>query len=136
MKTLAALLAIAALGGSGVSAHEEKGKAAPLPQTKSAEEAWTNAQSAFKAIQTAASAKQFDGIHDEQEKLSGWLKQVQEKGTSTDKARFDGAVKNAIAASDRVHVAADAKDAGKLDSSMRALEASMAMVEKHLAVQK
>ena len=136
IKTLAALLAIAALGASAVSAHEEKGKAAPLPQAKSAEEAWTNAQTAFKAIQTAASAKNFDAIHDEQEKLAGWLKQVQEKGTASDKTRFEGAVKNAIAASDRVHVAADAKDAGKLDSGVRALEASMGMVERHLAVQK
>ncbi len=136
LKTLAALLATVALGASGVNAHEEKGKAAPLPQAKSAEEAWANAQTAFKAIQTAASDKQFDAIHDEQEKLAGWLKQVQEKGTSSDKARFEGAVKNAVAASDRVHVAADAKDVGKLESSVRALEASMGMVEKHLAVQK
>src|SRR3712207_2147889 len=136
IKTLAALVPLTALGASAVHAHEEKGKAAALPQAASAEEALANAQSAFKAIQTAAAAKQFDAIHDEQEKLAGWLKQVQEKGTSTDKARFEGAVKNAIAASDRVHVAADAKDAGKLDSSMRALEATMAMVEKHLAVPK
>ena len=135
-KTLTALCAAAALGASGVNAHEEKGKAAPLLQANSAEEAWTNAQSAFKAIQTAASAKQFDAIHDEQEKLAGWLKQVQEKGTASDKARFDGAVKNAMTASDRAHVAADAKDVGKLEASMRTLEASMGMVERHLAVQK
>lgn len=127
---------MAALGASAVQAHEEKGKAAALPQASSAEEAWSNAQTAFKAIQTAAAGKQFDAIHDEQEKLAGWLKQVQEKGTASDKARFEGAVKNAIAASDRVHVAADAKDTGKLESSVRSLEASMAMVERQLAVAK
>ena len=136
-KTLAAVIGAAALTCSALHAHEkDKGKAASLPQAKSAEEAWSNAQTAFKAIQTAASAQKFEAIHDEQEKLAGWLKQVQEKGTASDKARFDGAVKNAIAASDRVHVAADLKDAGKVDSSVRVLEASMAMVERQLAVAK
>ena len=61
------------------------------------------------------------------------MKQVQEQGGAADKARLEGAIKNAIAASEKVHVAADAKDFAKVDSSLKTLEATMAMVEKQLA---
>ena len=97
---------------------------------------WTNAQASLKAIQAAAAAKQHAPIHDEQEKLVVALKQLQEKGGAADKARFEGAIKNAIAASEKVHVAADANDFAKVESSLKTLEATMAMVEKQLGAAK
>ena len=39
----------------------------------------------------------------------------------------------AIAASEKVHAAADAKDFAKVDSSLKTLESTMAMVEKQLS---
>ena len=132
-----ALLLGAAVALNTARAHEnDKGKPAALPEAANAEEAWTNAQTALKAIQTAASAKKYDAIHDDQEKLAAALKQVQEKGKATDKARFEGALKNAIAASERVHVGADAKDPGKVESGLRALEASMQIAERYFALEK
>ena len=105
----------------------------PAPSTAgSAAAAWKNAQASLKAIQAAAAAKQHEPIHNEQEKLVVALKQIQEQGGGADKARLEGAIKNAIAASEKVHVAADAKDFAKVESSLKTLEATMAMVEKQL----
>ena len=95
-------------------------------------DAWTSAQASLKAIQAATVAKQQQPIHDEQEKLVAALKQIQEKGGGADKARLDGAIKNAITASEKVHVAADANDFAKVESSLKTLEATMGMVEKQL----
>lgn len=108
--------------------------ASPSPNANApAGDAWTNAQAAFKAMQAAATAKQDTAIHSEQEKLVAALKQMQEKGGGADKARLEGAIKNAIAASEKVHAAADAKDFAKVDASMKTLETTMSMVEKHAA---
>ena len=88
-------------------------------------------------MQAAATAKQQEPIHNEQLKLVGYLKHIQEKGIGgTDKARLDGAIKNAITASEKVHVAADANDFAKVESSMKTLEATMALVEKQLTTVK
>ena len=129
-----ALVAIA-LPFSAIRAHEghDHGASPSAKATGAAADAWKNAQASLKAIQTAAAAKQHQPIHDEQEKLVVALKQIQEQGGGTDKARLEGAIKNAIAASEMVHTAADAKDFAKVDSSLKTLEATMAMVEKQLA---
>ncbi len=128
-------LAAMALPFSSISAHEghDHGASPAAQATGSAADAWKNAQTSLKAIQTAAAAKQHQPIHDEQEKLAAALKQIQEQGGAADKARLEGAIKNAIAASEKVHAAADAKDFAKVDSSLKTLEATMAMVEKQLA---
>lgn len=127
-------LAAIALPFSTICAHEghDHGASPAAPATGSAADAWKNAQTSLKAIQTAAAAKQHEPIHHEQEKLVVALKQIQEQGGGTDKARLEGAIKNAIAASEKVHAAADAKDFAKVDSSLKTLEATMAMVEKQL----
>ena len=133
--SFALLLTAIALPFSTLRAHEghDHGKS-PAPQAaSSAAEAWKNAQACLKAIQDAAVAKQPEPIHHEQEKLVVALKQVQELGGGADKARFEGAIKNAIAASEKVHAAADAKDFAKVDSSLKTLESTMAMVEKQLS---
>lgn len=124
-----------ALPFSTLSAHEghDHGKSPASHAAGSAAEAWKNAQASLKAIQTAATAKQHEPIHHEQEKLAAALKQILELGGGTDKARLEGAIKNAIAASEKVHAAADAKDFAKVDSSLKTLESTMAMVEKQLA---
>ncbi len=127
-------LAACALPFSTMRAHEgENHDHAAAPQAGSSVEAWTNAQASLKAIQAAAAAKEQEPIHNEQEKLAKSLTLIQEKGIAgTDKARLDGAIKNAIAASEKVHTAADAKDFTKVASSLKTLEATMAMVEKQV----
>jgi hypothetical protein len=136
MKTIAfAMTAACVLPLSSINAHEGHDHAVkpPAPQAGTSVEAWTNAQASFKAIQAAAQTKQQATIHDEQEKLVVSLKFIQEKGIGgTDKVRLDGAIKNAIAASEKVHVAADANDFAKVESSLKTLEATMAIVEKHV----
>ena len=133
--SLVLTLAAMALPLSTMSAHEGHDHgASPAPSTTgAAADAWKNAQAALKEIQAAAAAKQHEPIHNEQEKLAVALKQILEQGGGTDKVRLEGAVKNAIAASEKVHAAADAKDFAKVDSSLKTLEATMAMVEKQLA---
>ncbi len=134
VSALAVALAAIALPFSTIRAHEGHDHGAPpAPEAGSATESWTNAQASFKAMQTAAAAKEHEPIHNEQEKLVASLKHLQEKGIAgTDKARLDGAIKNAIAASEKVHAAADTKDSAKVDASMKTLETSMAMVEKQI----
>lgn len=133
--SLLLVLAAMALPFSTMSAHEGHDHgASPSPKAPgAAADAWKNAQASLKGIQTAAAAKQHEPIHNEQEKLVVALKQILEQGGGTDKARLDGAIKNAIAASEKVHAAADAKDFAKVDSSLKTLESTMAMVEKQLA---
>jgi hypothetical protein len=134
------LLAICALPLASIRAHEghDHGKghdhaAVPAPEAGSSVEAWTNAQASLKAMQAAAAAKQQEPIHNEQEKLAASLKYIQEKGIAgTDEARLNGAIKNAIAASEKVHAAADANDFAKVATSLKTLEATMAMVEKQV----
>ena len=135
--TAAALLAACVLPLASVSAHEGHDHKGPAPEAGTSAEAWTKAQESFKALQAGAAAKQQQTIHTEQEKLAGYLKFIQEKGVGgTDKARLDGAIKNAIAASDKVHAAADANDFAKVESSMKTLEATMGLVEKQLTTTK
>ena len=133
--SFALALAAITLPFSTMRAHEghDHGKSPAPHSASSAAEAWKNAQACLKAIQAAAVAKQHEPIHHEQEKLVVALKQVQELGGGADKARLEGAIKNAIAASEKVHVAADAKDFAKVDSSLKTLESTMAMVEKQLS---
>jgi len=128
-------LSAMALPFSTLSAHEghDHGKSPAPHAASSAADAWKNAQASLKGIQTAAAAKQHEPIHNEQEKLAAALKQILELGGGSDKARLEGAIKNAIAASEKVHAAADAKDFAKVDSSLKTLESTMAMVEKQLA---
>ena len=131
-------LALGTLPFSNVVAHEgEDHKHGPETTTAaSASEAWKSAQAAVKAMETAAAAKQHEPIHNEQEKLVGLLTQIQKENQSADKSRLDGAIKNAITASEKVHTAADAKDFAKVDSSLKTLQTTMGMVEKQLAAAK
>jgi hypothetical protein len=125
---------------TSVDGHEGHDHASPAgvaaAEPQSADEAWQKAQSSFKAIQAAAAAKQQSQIHTEQEKLATALKQLQEKTTRGDKERLDGAIRNAIAASEKVHAAADANDFAKVESGLKTLQATMALVEKQLGAAK
>ena len=72
-------------------------------------------------------------LHAEQAKPDAALNYIQAHGEgAADKARLDGAIKNATAASGKVHEAADAGDQTKVDSSVKTLQATMTMVEKQL----
>lgn len=128
------VLSLAALPLNSLRAHEGHDHGAvPAPEAGSSAEAWTNAQASVKAMEAAAASKQHEPIHNEQEKLVAFLKVIQEKGIGgTDKARLDGAIKNAITASEKVHAAADAKDFAKVDSSLKTLEATMGLVGKQV----
>jgi hypothetical protein len=127
-------LAAIALPLSAIRAHEghDHGASPAASSTGSVADAWKSAQASLKAIQTAAAAKHHEPIHNEQEKLVVALKQIQAQAGGPDKARLEGAIKNAIAASEKMHTAADAKDFAKVDSSLKTLEATMALVEKQL----
>ena len=131
-------LALGALPFSNVLAHEgEDHKHGPATTAaSSASEAWKSAQASVKAMEAAAAAKQHEPIHDEQEKLVGFLTQIQKENQSADKSRLDGAIKNAITASEKVHTAADAKDFAKVESGLKTLQATMGMVEKQLSAAK
>ena len=131
-------LALVLLPLSNAAAHEgEDHKHSHGTATAtSASEAWKSAQASVKAMEAAAAAKQHEPIHNEQEKLVGFLTQIQKENQSADKSRLDGAIKNAITASEKVHTAADAKDFGKVESGLKTLQATMGMVEKQLSAAK
>lgn len=114
-------------------AHEGHDHGPPAGEYKSAAEAWKAAQSSAANIASLAAAKNLKPIHDEQAKLDAALNYIQANSTgAADKARLDGAIKNATAASGKVHEAADAGDQAKVDSSVKTLQATMSMVEKQL----
>ena len=130
-------LALVALPISNVLAHEGEdhthGPATTHASTGA--DGWKTAQASLKGIEAAAAAKQHEPIHNEQEKLAAALKSISSEGAA-DKARFEGAIKNAIAASEKVHTAADGKDFAKVESSLKTLKATMALVEKQLPAAK
>ena len=135
--TACVALAIATLPLSTAVAHEgheHKHGSSTTEKHGSVADAWKTAQQSLKGIEAAAAAKQQQPIHDEQEKLAAALKDIQEHhgAQGTDKTRLDGALKNAITASDKVHVAADANDFAKVDSSLKTLQATMALLEKQI----
>jgi hypothetical protein len=100
---------------------------------KTPAEAWKAAQTSVTHIASFAAAKNLKPIHDEQAKLDAALNYIQANSTgAADKARLDGAIKNATAASGKVHEAADAGDQAKVDSSVKTLQATMTLVEKQL----
>ena len=135
--TAVAALAIAALPFSTAFAHEghdHKHGSESTEKHGSVADAWKTAQQSLKGIEAAAAAKQQQPIHDEQEKLAAALKDIQEHhgAQGADKTRLEGAIKNAIAASDKVHVAADANDFAKVESSLKTLQATMGLLEKQI----
>ena len=97
-------------------------------------DAWKAAQQSLKGIELAAAAKEHEPIHNEQEKLAAALKSIQEHhgAQGADKTRLEGAIKNAILASEKVHAAADAKDFAKVDSSLKTLQATMGLLAKQI----
>ncbi|HJT82372.1 MAG TPA: heavy metal-binding domain-containing protein [Chthoniobacterales bacterium] len=118
-----------------LSAHEghDHDAEATIPVAGTAAEAWRNAQNCLTAMKPAVAAKQQSVIHDEQQKMAAALKQLQEKtGAAPDQTRFDGAINNAITASDRLHVASDGGDWAKVESALKTLQATMVLLEKQL----
>lgn len=126
-------LAAIALPVAGVRAHEGHDHGAAAGAFASPAEAWKAAQGTVKSIEALVAAKNLKPIHDEQEKLDAALNYIQANTKdAADKARFDGAIKNATAASGRLHEAADAGDQAKAESALKTLQGTMAMVEKQL----
>ncbi len=134
--TACAALALAAVPFSSLRAHEghDHKHSAATEKHGSVADAWKTAQQSLKGIEAAAAAKQQQPIHDEQEKLAAALKDIQEHhgAQGADKTRLEGALKNAITASEKVHVAADANDFAKVDSSLKTLQATMGLLEKQI----
>jgi hypothetical protein len=129
-------LAVATLPLTTLHAHEghDHKHGGETHKHGSVAEAWKAAQQSLKGIEAAAAAKQQQPIHDEQEKLAAALKDIQEQhgAQGADKTRLEGALKNAITASEKVHVAADANDFAKVESSLKTLQATMALLEKQI----
>jgi hypothetical protein len=117
-----------------VQAHEGHDHGTPAAgDYKTAAEAWKAAQTAVTNMATFAAAKNLKPIHDEQAKLDAALKAIQKNSAgAVDKARLEGAIKNATAAAGKVHEASDAGDQAKVDSSLKTLQATMTLVEKQL----
>ncbi len=119
---------------TSVIAHEghDHGTAA-AGEYKTPAEAWKAAQTAVTNIASAAAAKDLKPIHDEQGKLDAALSYILANSAgAADKARLDGAIKNVMNASGKVHEASDAGDQAKVDSTVKTLQATMALVEKQL----
>ncbi|HSH37364.1 MAG TPA: hypothetical protein VK993_01150 [Chthoniobacterales bacterium] len=127
-------IAVAALPFTTLHAHEGHDHGAAHEKHGSVADAWKTAQQSLKGIEAGAAAKQQQPIHDEQEKLAAALKDIQEHhgAQGADKTRLDGALKNAITASEKVHVAADANDFAKVDASLKTLQATMGLLEKQI----
>ncbi len=132
--TLLALLAFLSLPISRAQAQEGHARGTPAAgQYKSPAEAWKTAQEAATNISSLVAAKNLKPIHDEQAKLDAALSYIQANSAgAADKARLDGAIKNAMSASGKVHEASDAGDQAKVDSTVKTLQATMALVEKQL----
>ena len=135
MRGLATLLTIAAasLPLTSIRAHEGEDHGPGGAHFTAPAEAWKAAQGSVKSIESLVAAKNLKPIHDEQEKLDAALNYLQANTKDVaDKARFDGAIKNATAASGRLHEAADAGDQAKVESGLKTLQGTIAMVEKQL----
>lgn len=99
----------------------------------SVDEAWKAAQSALAEIEKLVAAKDLRPIHVAQEKIAGALKYIQEHPPeSADKPRLDGAIKNAISASEKLHTASDGGDQAKTESALKTLKTTLTLVEKQL----
>ncbi len=129
--TLLTLLALQLPSAQAQEGHDRGTPAAG--QYESPAEAWKTAQEAATNISSLAAAKNLKPIHDEQAKLDAALSYIQANSAgAADKARLDGAIKNAMSASGKVHEASDAGDQAKVDSTVKTLQATMALVEKQL----
>lgn len=126
-------LATIALPVASARAHEGEDHGPGGTHFTAPAEAWKAAQASVKRIESLVAAKNLKPIHDEQEKLDAALNYLQANTKdAADKARFDGAIKNATAASGRLHEAADAGDQAKVESGLKTLQGTIAMVEKQL----
>lgn len=117
---------------AGPAGHHHESSVAHSVSAGSVKEAWEKAQAALTAMQKAAAAEQAQPIHDEQEKLAALLQLLQKKAATTDDARLKGAINNTIAASEKVHAAADANDFASVTTSLRTLAATMSFLEKQV----
>ena len=127
------VLATVALPFASVHAHEGEDHGPGGAHFTAPADAWKTAQGAIKSIESLVTAKNLKPIHDEQEKLDAALNFLQANvKDAADKGRFDGAIKNATAASGRLHEAADAGDQAKAESGLKTLQSTVAMVEKQL----
>ena len=126
-------LATIALPVASVHAHEGEDHGPDGAHFTAPAEAWKAAQGSVKSIEALVTAKNLKPIHDEQAKLDAALNYLQANiKDAADKGRFDGAIKNATAASGRIHEAADAGDQAKVESGLKTLQSTIAMVEKQL----
>lgn len=126
-------LAVVALPLPSARAHEGHDHGTGAADFAAPADAWKAAQGSVKAMESLVAAKNLKPIHDEQAKLDAALNYLQANiKDAADKGRLDGAIKNATAASGRIHEAADAGDQAKVESSLKTLQSTIAMVEKQI----
>ena len=96
-------------------------------------EAWKAIQSAMTEIESLIAAKNLKPVHEAAEKVNAGLGYIKDHpAEGSDKARLEGAVKNALAASDKLHDAADAGDQAKTEAAFKTLKATLTIVEKQI----
>jgi hypothetical protein len=113
-------------GQASYVAHEGDKFASPA-------EAWKAIQSAMTEIESLIAAKNLKPVHEAAEKVNAGLGYIKDHpAEGSDKARLEGAVKNALAASDKLHDAADAGDQAKTEAALKTLKATLTVVEKQV----
>lgn len=126
-------LAAIAMPLASAQAHEGEDHGAGAAHFTSPAEAWKAAQGSVTSLESLVAAKNLKPVHAEQEKLDAALKYIQASAKdAADKVRFEGAIKNAIAASGKLHEAADAGDQAKAESGLKTLQGTLGVVEKQL----
>jgi hypothetical protein len=100
----------------------------------SPQEAWKAAQEAAGEIEKLVAAKNLKPVHEGEEKLTAALKYLQANpGAVADKAKFEGAVKNALRAAHTIHEVSDAGDQAKSEKALKTLQTVLGQLEKLVA---
>lgn len=112
-------------------AHHESTAKAPAATVVTAEEALAKIQSGMKTISALVAEGKHDILHDEIEKIEGSIAALKENKTleSDKKTRLESSLKQLSAQLDKVHSAADAKDAEKTKAEFRKAEGALKLVE-------
>lgn len=126
------LTVILATGGVRPSVVYAHGPETQKPAaSQSATQAWQQLQTAFKSVQTLTAAKDLKGLHDLTEQMEAAFGSLKGAG-GKDSTRLDAAVKQGIAISGAIHVAADTGDQAKTESEVKKLGGVMKLVEANL----
>lgn len=124
--------AFADAGHSHSSDSPESGHGGSPGHYSSISQAWAAIKAAAEASGKAISARNLKAIHEATEKADAAIKYLQSAGGISDankKARADASLKQLLALSGELHVAADAGDAEKSAHALKKFQGGMKLVE-------